>query len=130
MYQLYIDESGDHNLIQIDDQYPVFVLTGVLIEEDCHNTTLTDELKNFKIELFGDENIILHTADITRNKNGFERLKETEFRNNFYEKSNNLLSRIDFKVIAAAIKKNATVFYQSKMKQMFIHSKLHQYIKL
>ncbi len=105
MYQLYIDESGDHNLIQIDDQYPVFVLTGVLIEEDCHNTTLTDELKNFKIELFGDENIILHTADITRNKNGFERLKETEFRNNFYEKSNNLLSRIDFKVIAAAIKK-------------------------
>lgn len=105
MYNLYIDESGDHNLIQIDDQYPVFVLTGIIINEDYHNTSVTEEFKKIKREIFGNENIILHTADITRNKNGFEKLKETNFRNNFYEKLNSLLTGIDFKVIAATIKK-------------------------
>ena len=105
MYNLFIDESGDHNLMQIDEQYPLFVLIGIVIKEDYHNSTVTEKLKEFKTKHFGNENIILHTADITRNKNGFEKLKDTSFRTEFFEKLNSLIAEIDFKVIAAVIKK-------------------------
>jgi hypothetical protein len=105
MNYLFIDESGDHNLIQIDNQYPVFVLTEIIIEEKYHNETLVSELKTFKKELFDDEKIILRTADIARNKKGFEKIKEPAFRNLFYQRLNNLLDGAEFKVIAAVVKK-------------------------
>jgi len=38
-------------------------------------------MKEFKTNLFDNEKIILHTADITRNKNGFE-IVESKFRKN------------------------------------------------
>jgi hypothetical protein len=40
---------------------------------------LVVRLNSFKREMFGHEDLILHTADITRNRNGFERLKDTAF---------------------------------------------------
>ncbi|MEX2589990.1 MAG: DUF3800 domain-containing protein, partial [Chitinophagales bacterium] len=33
-YYLFLDESGDHGLKNIDSGFPVFVLCGVLISED------------------------------------------------------------------------------------------------
>jgi hypothetical protein len=64
--------------------------------------TLVDE---FKIELFGTKEIILHTADISRNKNGFEKLKNNKFRKVFLDKLNALMERLEYKVIACAIQK-------------------------
>ena len=74
---LFLDESGDHNLIKIDMQYPIFVLGGIIIDDD-YLSILNEKVDEFKLEVFGTKDIILHTADITRNKNGFERLKEKE----------------------------------------------------
>lgn len=105
MLYLFIDESGDHNLIKIDQQYPVFVLAGVIIEEDYHNNQLTNVLNSLKTELFNTTDIILHTADITRNKNGFEALKDTFVRERFFDKLNEFMSTSNYSVVAAAIKK-------------------------
>ena len=82
---LFLDESGDHNLIKIDMQYPIFVLGGIIVD-DAYVPILNEKVDSFKLKVFGTKDIILHTADITRNKNGFERLKEKEFRENFYTK--------------------------------------------
>ena len=41
-----------------------------------------------------------------RNRNGFERLKEREFRENFYRELNTLLRSIPFQVIACVIRKD------------------------
>jgi len=71
MKTLFIDESGDHNLEKIDSQYPVFVLAGVIFDNDYYNKTAKEKIKKFKIKIFGTDKIILHTADISRNKNGF-----------------------------------------------------------
>jgi len=104
MKLLFLDESGDHNLTKIDDQYPVFVLGGIIVDrENLEN--ITSQIDKFKIELFGTKEIILHTADITRNKNGFEKLKDKTFRELFYEQLNRLITELDFKIIACAIKK-------------------------
>lgn len=79
MKLLFLDESGDHNLAIIDPQYPLFVLGGIIVEKKYAEEELTYLLNNFKMKLFGRKDIILHTADLTRNRNGFEQLKDLSF---------------------------------------------------
>ena len=91
MKALFLDESGDHNLSVIDPQYPLFVLGGVIMDKEYANGPLNDALNKFKYEMFGRTDIVLHTADITRNRNGFEAMKSGAFRNRFYERLNELM---------------------------------------
>jgi hypothetical protein len=106
MKVLFLDESGDHNLLKIDPQYPLFVLGGVIMDETFARDELPRELDAFKRELFGRSDLVLHTADINRNKNGFERLKDTGFRDAFREALNDLVRRLPFMVVACAVHKN------------------------
>ncbi len=103
---LFLDESGDHNLSVIDPQYPLFVLGGIIVDKDYAEGELADVVRDFKIRLFGSDDIILHTADITRNRNGFERMKEPEFRDNFYKELNDLMRTLNYMVVACVIKKD------------------------
>jgi hypothetical protein len=103
---LFLDESGDHNLSVIDAQYPMFVLGGVIVDKDYAEGRLTDELNVFKQALFGRTDIVLHTADITRNRNGFEQLQDAEFRARFYEALNGLMRRLEYSVVACTIRKD------------------------
>lgn len=102
---LFLDESGDHNLSIIDPQYPIFVLGGIIVDEDYYYKVIEPEIKQFKEIFFGSNNIILHTADITRNRLGFEQLKDKDFREKFYAGINNLMTTLEYKVVACVIKK-------------------------
>ncbi|MBU4175088.1 MAG: DUF3800 domain-containing protein [Actinobacteria bacterium] len=106
MKVLFLDESGDHNLLAIDPQYPIFVLGGVILDKEYAEGELTRRMNIFKQKLFGTEDVILHTADITRNRSGFERMKEPAFREYFYEELNELMSGLDYRVVACAIRKD------------------------
>lgn len=79
MKVMFLDESGDHNLSVIDPQYPLFVLGGVIVDKEYAEGKLDREVRQFKRDLFGRDDIILHTADLTRNRNGFEWMKEQAF---------------------------------------------------
>jgi hypothetical protein len=103
---LFLDESGDHNLSVIDPQYPIFVLGGVIVEQHYAEGELTDRLDAFKQTLFGRTDIILHTADIVRNKSGFENLKDKDFRDRFYGALNALMRDLHYSVVACAIRKD------------------------
>lgn len=103
---LFLDESGDHSLGIIDPQYPVFVLGGVIMDAEYAQTHLEAEMNRFKKDLFGRTDIVLHTSDITRNRNGFERMKDSEFRVRFYHELNVLMARLDYQVVACAIRKD------------------------
>jgi Protein of unknown function (DUF3800) len=103
---LFLDESGSHNLTVIDPNYPVFVLGGVLLDRDYAEGELEYKLRAFKRDLFGNENLILHTADLTRNRNGFEAMKDKAFREQCYLKLNQLMRELEYRVIACVIKKD------------------------
>jgi hypothetical protein len=103
---LFLDESGDHNLTVVDPSYPLFVLGGVILDQQYAEGQLEEAIRDFKRRLFGRDDLILHTADITRNRGGFERLKEPEFRERFYAELNALLRSIRFQVVACAIRKD------------------------
>ena len=66
---------------------------------------MTDRLNAFKRDLFGTTTIALHTADYTRQRNGFERMKDREFCERFYKGLNQLLRELQITIVACAIKK-------------------------
>ena len=105
MQLLFLDESGDHSLAAIDPEYPVFVLGGVLVDGDYANRALENEVAQFKLDMFGRADIVLHTMDIVRQRNGFEALADSAFREQFYGSLNNLMGRLEYRVIACAIRK-------------------------
>lgn len=107
MKLLFLDESGDHNLSIVDPQYPIFVLGGVVVDQAYAEGELTSALDAFKKNLFGRTDIILHTADIIRNRNGFKRMAEPGFRMRFYDELNALMARLDYTVVACAVRKDA-----------------------
>ncbi len=86
-------------------QYPVFVLGGIIID-DTYLEQLDKKVDEFKLDLFGTKEIILHTADISRNKNGFEKLKDRDFRERFFNELNVLMSELEYNIIACVIKKD------------------------
>lgn len=103
---LFLDESGDHNLSTIDPAYPLFVLGGIIVDQTYAEGVLKEALDDFKKRLFGKTDIILHTADITRNKNGFEALIDPLFRAKFYHELNALIASLKFTVVACVIRKD------------------------
>lgn len=106
MKVLFLDESGDHNLSVIDPQYPMFVLGGIIVDKEYADGALTTALSAFKQDMFGRQDIVLHTADIARNRNGFERLKDAAFRARFYDRLNALMRELEYAVVACAIRKD------------------------
>ena len=106
MKVLFLDESGDHNMSKIDSQYPIFVLGGVIMDLDYAEGPLIETLNEFKREFFGSSEIILHTSDIARNRNGFESLQEEDFRNRFYSRLNDIMRNLPYQVVACVIRKD------------------------
>ncbi len=104
---MFLDESGDHSLSKIDPQYPLFVLCGVLLSDEYHKTTATEALKEFKQNLFGLEDLILHTVDFARNQAGFESMADHSFRARFFQALEDLVIQLDFKLVACVIRKQA-----------------------
>lgn len=106
MKMMFLDESGDHSLTAIDPEYPVFVLGGIIVDAEYAQGELSDYVRQFKINHFGHDNIILHTADIARNRNGFEALADGQTRKSFVLALNTLMHDLRFTVVACVIKKD------------------------
>lgn len=103
---LFLDESGDHNLEKIDLKYPIFVLAGAIFDSEYYSQHAVPRVSRFKIRAVGSESIILHTADMYRNRNGFEFLKDTSSREMFYGELDRLIEGLDFSIVAAGIHKS------------------------
>ena len=104
-YILYLDESGDHDLVNIDKNYPIFVLAGCVVSEEHHVQALIPEMKKLKEKLFKNSDIILHYRDYTRDGKGFEKMGEIEFRESFYKELNELIFKTKFMLIGCIVDK-------------------------
>lgn len=103
-YIVFVDESGDHSLTSIDDQYPVFVLSFCIFEKKCYSEVLTPAVRNLKFETFGHEMVVLHENDIRRRKGIFGTLSQ-EQREKFVLDLTGLIQQCDFTLVAVVIDK-------------------------
>ena len=107
MLHLYLDESGDHSLRRIQASYPLFVLGGVILADDAAVAAAGTAMADFKRRWFGAGSVVLHTADLVRNRGAFMGLKDVALRGRFFDDLNELLRRLEFSVVACAVRKDA-----------------------
>ncbi len=111
---VFIDESGDHNLniAKSDHTYDIFVLSAVLINEEEYKV-FDQKLRQIKTELFGNNDFIIHTREMTRpnraNDQRNKKLINPDFRYQFYTKLDHLINQTNFKIITSIIMKEKVV---------------------
>ncbi|MEW5843156.1 MAG: DUF3800 domain-containing protein [Bacteroidota bacterium] len=113
-FYLFLDESGDHGLGNIDLQFPVFVLCGVLISESSYKI-IENNLNEIKRNFWGDKKVIIHSSDIRKCEKEFQILFDLELKKNFYKAINNLITNSDYTIIAAAINKQKYIHKYGKL---------------
>lgn len=103
-YSFFMDETGDHGLSFIDENFPIFLLAGCLFEESEY-AKMTDEINGLKQEFFSTTEVILHSRDIRKCDGAFQILFDLELKKRFYERLNSIISSTTFTIIAVAIDK-------------------------
>lgn len=105
-YIIYVDESGDHSLSNINDEYPLFVLTFCLFKIHDYIHSAVPILQTFKFKYFGHDQIILHETDIRKTKHPFAFLRTNkELREDFLSDLSNTIESTSFTIIPIIIDK-------------------------
>jgi hypothetical protein len=104
-YIVYADESGDHNLVSIDQAYPVFVLSCCIFNKKEYAARVVPALKELKFDIFGHDAVIFHEREIRQQEGPFNILRDRDFQQQFYEKMNSFVETMPVNVVACAIKK-------------------------
>lgn len=115
-YFLFIDESGDHGLINIDKNFPVFVLCGVLFSEESYSK-LTSEMLSIKEQFWKGKKVIFHSRDIRKCEKEFQILFNQDLKRQFYSKINKMILDNDYTVFASAINKDKHIKKYGKLAQ-------------
>jgi len=102
---LFMDETGDHDLANIDRSYPIFGLLGVIFDYDYYMSTVKQELDSLKMNFFSTTEVILHTLEITRDKGNFIFCKDPQKRIPFYKAIDDLLEKLDYTMLFMVIDK-------------------------
>jgi len=113
-YYLFIDESGDHGLVNLDPNFPVFLLCGVLLSQDNY-TLLRKAINTLKNKLWGDKSVILHSRDIRKCEKEFQILFDLELKSAFYQALNTIISQTKYRVLASAINKTKYIQKYGKL---------------
>lgn len=103
-YYLFIDESGDHGLSNIDPDFPVFVLCGILISE-IEYQMVNNNIVELKRVFWKEQKVILHSRDIRKCEREFQILFDLEIKKHFYHRLNGIIANSLYTIIASAINK-------------------------
>jgi hypothetical protein len=103
-YKLFLDESGDHGLGNIDSAFPVFVLCGIIVS-DSNYETIKIEFNKIKNEFWNNTNVIFHSRDIRKCNNEFAILFDLEIKQCFYNKINAVIESSNYHIISSVINK-------------------------
>ncbi len=103
-YIVYVDESGDHSLVSIDEGYPVFVLSFCVFQKQHYAHVITPVLRMLKFETFGHDMVILHEQDIRKKTGAFHQMGK-ERREIFLEDLNTLIADASFTLLVTVIDK-------------------------
>lgn len=103
-YVVYVDESGDHSLRNIDPMYPVFVLAFCIFHKQHYAQSVTTALTKFKFRHFGHDMLVLHEHDIRKERNGFNFFNR-EAKLAFMTELGDLIEEHNFVIVSVAIDK-------------------------
>ena len=107
-FVVYADESGDHGLVAIDPQYPVFALVFCALRKADYIGGVVPAVQRFKFGIWGHDAVVLHEHDIRKSKGPFAvLLTDRALRERFYCDLNGLVEAAPMTIFAAVIDKPA-----------------------
>jgi hypothetical protein len=115
-YDFFLDETGDHGLSFIDENFPIFLLAGCLFE-DTEYANIVSRINAFKQEFFKTTEVILHSRDIRKCDGAFQILFDLDLKKKFYDELNRIISDAQFTIIAVAIDKKKHIEKYGKIAQ-------------
>lgn len=105
---VFADESGDHGLVTIDPEYPVFALTFCVMRKDAYTGQVTPAIQAFKFDIWGHDAVVLHEHEIRKSKGPFAfLLTDKAQRERFYDRLNRLVQDAPMTIYASVIDKEA-----------------------
>ncbi len=88
-YVLFMDESGDHGLVNLDASFPVFLLCGVITEQSDYEA-IKNDFNAIKNAFWKNKEVIFHSRDIRKCDKEFSVLFDLDIKKEFYEKNKSL----------------------------------------
>lgn len=105
-YIVYADESGDHGLVSINPEYPVFALVFCVIRKADYATVVVPAFQSFKFDVWGHDAVVLHEQEIRRREGDFTLLlTDPNVRARFFEHLNGLIEAAPITIFASVIDK-------------------------
>jgi len=103
-YVVYVDESGDHGLEALDDNYPVFVLSFCVFHKNHYAQNVVPAIEAFKFRHFGHDTVVLHEHEIRKEKGAF-RFIDRAHKRAFYDELTAIIETSKFILISCVIDK-------------------------
>jgi hypothetical protein len=104
-YIIYDDESGDHSMMNLYKEHPVFVLALCVFSKHEYVTDVVRNVKNLKFDFWGHDMVILHSAKLRRQLEDFQFLNNPVKRGLFIDKMNSVIQNSPFKIISKGVDK-------------------------
>jgi len=104
-YIVYVDESGDHSLLNFNPEFPVFVLTFCVFFKEHYINQIVPALQRIKFKHFGHDMVIFHEREIRKASGPFAFLTDAARRQEFMNDLNDWVEQSPFSIIAVAIRK-------------------------
>ena len=105
-YIIYVDESGDHNLIQTNPAYPIFSLAFCIFKKDEYLSSIVPSLQDLKFRWFGHDAFVLHEREVRKREKPFDTLTPKARYDGFMNELSDLMATTPMTVIASVIHKD------------------------
>lgn len=106
-YVVYVDESGDHSLQSIDENYPIFVLAFCVFHKNHYSDVIVPALEKFKFNYFGHDQVVLHENEIRKEKGAFNIFRSRDEKYQFLNELTDIIEFSNFILISCTIDKRA-----------------------
>ncbi len=101
----FIDECGDHSWTHINPEFPLFVLSTILVERDHYAHEIIPALGRMKLRYWPHEGVNLHTRDIRKALADFAFLQVPALRQAFLAEVSAMMARFEFTLFITGIRK-------------------------
>lgn len=109
-YIVYVDESGDLGLRNIDRGFPLFCLAMCVFPIQDYANTTVPAISALKFQHWGHDGVILHENEIRQRKGDFKGIiqnKENELQ--LIKDVHNIITEANFQIVASVINKAALI---------------------
>lgn len=103
-FVVYVDESGDHGMLTVDPNYPVFVLAFCVFHKRHYCEKVVPSLQKFKFNYFGHDHVVLHEHEIRKEKGNFK-FQNRQLKKDFLDQLTGIIDFSNFILISCVIDK-------------------------